>query len=244
MNEYGLIGYPLEHSFSKKYFTKKFEREGLDARYTLFPIKDIYGLNHIISGNPDLKGLNVTIPYKQLVLTRLDSRSNIPDGLSACNCIKIINGKLHGYNTDAIGFELSLFPYILSHHTKALILGNGGAAAAVKYIFQKNNIGYTVVSRKINDGSSLTYAELDKHIISDHTIIINTTPLGMFPFTDACPDIPYTALTNKHLLYDMVYNPGITLFLKKGAGQGAAVLNGYEMLVIQAEESWRIWNEK
>jgi shikimate dehydrogenase len=242
MNRYGLIGYPLSHSFSKNYFTKKFEEEGLtDHCYELFPIKSIDEIRDILKENPDLKGLNVTIPYKQLVLQYLDDSTNLPKELSACNCIKIINGKLYGYNTDVIGFERSLIPNLKPNQNKALILGNGGATAAVKYVFDKNNIECKIVSRKLHDGSELTYQELTKDIIKEHLIIVNTTPLGMYPQLDACPDIPYDAITADHYLFDLTYNPEKTLFLQKGEEKGATIQNGSAMLVIQAEESWNIW---
>ena len=244
MSLYGLIGYPLGHSFSKKYFAEKFEKEGLDDSYELFPVKSVYEISEIIQKFSNLRGLNVTIPYKQLILKYLDDTTNIPDGLSACNCIKIIDGKTYGYNTDITGFEQSILPRLKNQRNKAMILGNGGAAEAVKYVLKMNSITYTIVSRSIHDGSSLTYNELDENIISNHTIIVNTTPLGMFPDIDTCPDIPYNGIGKKHLLYDLVYNPEKTLFLQKGEACGADIQNGYEMLRIQAEESWRIWNGK
>jgi shikimate dehydrogenase len=244
MKVYGIIGYPLGHSFSKKYFTEKFVSEGItDCSYEMFPIQEIYELKNIIKNNPDLKGLNVTIPYKQLVLRHLYEYKNITNGLIACNCIKIVNGKTFGYNTDVIGFEQSLLPQLKSHHTSALILGNGGAAEAVKFVLQKLNINYKIVSRKLHDGAHLTYADLNEQIIKAHTLIINTTPLGTFPNVNECAVIPYQYLTAQHFLFDLVYNPAKTLFLQKGEEQGAIIKNGYDMLVIQAEESWRIWNE-
>ncbi len=243
MQRYGLIGYPLSHSFSKNYFTKKFEEEGLaDHFYELFPITSIEGLSDILQTYPDLKGLNVTIPYKQLVLPYLDNSDNIPRSLGACNCIKIIDGKLYGYNTDVIGFERSIIPHLKAHQNKALILGNGGATAAVKYVFDKNNIDCKIVSRQLHDGSDLTYEELTEAIIKEHSIIVNTTPLGMYPQVDNCPGIPYDAITPNHYLFDLTYNPEKTLFLKKGEERGAAIQNGSAMLVIQAEESWNIWS--
>ncbi len=244
MRVYGIIGYPLGHSFSQKYFTEKFAREDIDdCRYEMFPIQEIYELKNIIKNNPDLKGLNVTIPYKQLVLRQLYDYKNIPNGLIACNCIKIVNGKTFGYNTDVIGFEQTLLPQLKNHHTSALILGNGGAAEAVKFVLQKLSINYKIVSRKLHDGSHLTYVDLNEQLIKEHTLIINTTPLGTSPNVNECPAIPYQYLTTQHFLFDLVYNPAKTLFLQKGEGQGAATQNGYNMLVIQAEESWKIWSE-
>lgn len=243
MDVYGLIGYPLSHSFSKKYFTEKFEKEGLEDTYELFPIEDIRQLTTLIRANPLLKGLNVTIPHKQSILAYIDDATGIPPGLGACNCIKIVDEKLIGYNTDVTGFEKSIAPFLGTHHKKALILGNGGAAEAVKYVFSKNNIVWAVVSRKLHGDASFTYNELTDDMISDHTIIVNTTPLGMFPSVDSCADIPYDAIGKNHLLYDLVYNPSKTLFLEKGEQMGATIMNGYAMLVLQAEESWRIWQE-
>jgi len=191
---------------------------------------------------PRLKGLNITIPHKQAVLSFLDDSTNIPFGLNACNCIRIIDEKLVGYNTDVIGFERSLLSQLNKHHTRALILGNGGASEAVKFVLQQLNINYKIVSRKIHKDAELTYADLNETIIKENRLIINTTPVGTFPVVDGCPEIPYQYLTPQHFLYDLVYNPEKTLFLKKGEEHGALIKNGYEMLVIQAEESWDIWN--
>lgn len=242
IKRFGLIGYPLSHSFSKKYFTEKFEKEGLkDHTYDLFPISSIDELPSVLSKHVDLIGLNVTIPYKQQVLKYLDA-SNLPDGVNACNCIKIENGKLTGNNTDVAGFEVSFKQSLKPHHTKALVLGNGGATAAVTYVLKKLNIGYEIVSRSIHANSTLTYEMIDKKIITDHPVIINTTPLGTYPNVDECAPIPYAFITEKHYLFDLIYNPGKTLFLKKGEERGATIKNGYDMLEIQADESWRIWN--
>ncbi|HMJ46276.1 MAG TPA: hypothetical protein VK498_03060 [Ferruginibacter sp.] len=242
MKAYGIIGYPLTHSFSKKYFTEKFLREGItDCVYEIYSISSIHEIKDIIAQTPQLRGLNITIPYKQSVFQLLNSTENIPDGLNACNCIRFIDGKMVGYNTDITGFERSLLPLLQHYHTKALILGDGGAAKAVKFVLKKLNIAYKVVSRKINS-SALAYKDLDEELLKEHLLIINTTPLGTFPNTNECPDLSYQFLTSRHFLFDLVYNPAETLFLKKGAAQGAVVKNGYEMLEIQAEESWRIWN--
>ena len=240
---FGLIGNPLSHSFSKKYFSEKFRKEGLtDCRYELFPIESIELLPDLLRSNPELNGVNVTIPYKKKVLPYLFSSENIPVELSACNCIDINNGNLIGYNTDYIGFEKSLIPLLQSYHTNALVLGNGGATAAVVYVLRKLGINYSIVSRTIHNGSLLSYQDLDKNIIQENTIIINTTPLGLYPQVDDCPDIPYGFIGNHHLLYDLVYNPAKSLFLKKGEERGAVIKNGEEMLILQAEESWKIWN--
>jgi shikimate dehydrogenase len=244
MRRYGLIGYPLAQSFSKKYFDEKFEKEGLtDCRFDNFPIASIDELlPEVLHAYPDLCGLAVTIPYKQQVLPFLHSAANIPEGLTACNCIKIIDGKLYGYNTDYIGFGKSFTPFLQPHHTRALVLGNGGATAAVIYVLKKLDIGYDIVSRRIHDQSTLTYSDIDKNIMEENTVIINTTPLGMFPVNDSCPAIPYEFITGRHFLYDLVYNPAKTLFLQQGEERGATIKNGADMLVLQAEENWRIWN--
>lgn len=244
MKRYGLIGYPLSHSFSKRFFEEKFQREGItDCAYELFSIPSIDELSRVLAAHADLKGLNVTIPYKQLVLPYLGDVSHLPERLLACNCIRIEGGVLTGYNTDVIGFEKSFTPQLQPHHTKALLLGSGGAAAAVAYVLRKLGIAYKIVSRTGGAGEALTYNQLDESIIAAHTVIINTTPLGMYPLVDQAPPLPYNALTSKHYLFDLHYNPARTLFLQYGEERGAAIKNGYEMLVIQAEESWRIWNE-
>jgi shikimate dehydrogenase len=245
VRRFGLIGYPLTHSFSKKFFTEKFEKEGIkDCIYELFPIKSVYEVNDLLRTYPDLAGLNVTIPYKQLILRALYSSVNtIPSGIRACNCIRIENGKMIGYNTDIVGFEKSLAGKLQPHHTKALILGNGGATEAVGYVLRKLKISYDIVSRQLHDGSTLTYKDLNQKLISTSTLIINTTPVGTYPDVHAFPDIPYEFITPDHYLFDLVYNPSRTLFLEKGEQRGATIKNGYDMLVIQAEESWKIWNQ-
>ena len=242
MKRFGLIGYPLSHSFSRKYFTEKFEKEGLnDHVYDLFPIASIDELTDVLSKNKDLVGLNVTIPYKKDVIRFLDA-SNLPAGVEACNCIKIENGKLTGNNTDIIGFEKSFKELLKPHHARALVLGNGGVTVAVTYVLKKLNIGFEIVSRKMHDDSTLTYNDVSATTIKDHPIIINTTPAGTYPNVDECAPIPYEAITSAHYLFDLIYNPDKTLFLKKGEERGATIKNGYDMLVIQAEESWNIWN--
>ena len=240
---FGLIGYPLSHSFSKQYFTKKFEQEGnTNCRYELFPLASIRELAPLLSENPSLEGLNITIPYKKEVLAYLDSTENIPAGLDACNCIRIRDGKLEGFNTDIAGFEKTITPLLKPHHKQALILGNGGATAAVGFVLKKLGIGYHMVSRSIHDGSTLTYQDLDEAIINNNQVIINSTPLGMSPDLNSFPPIPYRYITDKHLLYDLVYNPKQTVFLQRGEEKGAVIKNGEEMLEVQAEESWKIWN--
>jgi shikimate dehydrogenase len=221
VKRFGLIGFPLTHSFSRKYFTEKFEQEGLtDHVYDLFPISSIEELPAILKNNSDLQGLNVTIPYKQLVMQYLNA-SQIPVEVEACNCIKIENGILTGYNTDITGFEKSFTSHLRSFHERALVLGNGGATAAVTYVLRKLRIPYHIVSRKIHDGSSLTYDDLDQAIIKEHQIIINTTPLGTYPDVHVSPPIPYEWITPQHYLFDLVYNPSKTLFLQKRRGTGS-----------------------
>lgn len=243
MRLFGLIGYPLSHSFSKKYFTEKFEREGLsDCRYEQFSIANIDELKNVLEQHPDLCGLNVTIPYKEQVISYLDSRNEIVKKIKACNCIRIDQGKLKGYNTDVIGFEQSLKKNLRPHHTHALILGTGGAAKAVEYVLDKEGIKYKYVSRKPS-AKSFSYEQLTPDLIGMYQLIINTTPLGMYPAVTEAPPIPYTSLTSSHYLFDLIYNPEKTLFLRKGEESGATISNGYEMLVTQADESWKIWSD-
>lgn len=241
MRLYGLIGYPLSHSFSKKYFTEKFEKEGLmNCRYENFPIVSIEKFKTVLKLNPELKGLNVTIPYKEQVIPFLNEANDVVEKIRSCNCIKIVDGKLTGYNTDVIAFEYSLKKELKPYHKKALVLGTGGSSKAVSFVLEKLSIEYKKISRKPSE-QYLTYSEVTPELIADHHIIINTTPLGMFPNVGDAPPIPYDALTGEHLLFDLIYNPSKTLFLQKGEAKGATIKNGYEMLVMQAEESWKIW---
>ena len=243
MRLFGLIGYPLSHSFSKKYFKEKFEREGLnDCRYELFPIATIDELKNVLEQHPDLQGLNVTIPYKEKVLSFLHERDSVVKKIHACNCITIEGGRLTGYNTDVSGFELSLKTQLKPHHKSALILGTGGAAKAVEFVLTRLGINFKYVSRKPSI-HSYSYEQLTPAVITDHTLIINTTPLGMYPAIAEAPSIPYQYLGSSHYLFDLIYNPEKSLFLKKGEERGAAIKNGQEMLVIQADESWKIWNQ-
>lgn len=243
MKQYGLIGYPLTHSFSKKYFTEKFQQENItDCSYENFPLENIHQLAGLLQ-LPHLKGLNVTIPYKESVLSFLTEQSDVVKATGACNCIKIENGKLKGFNTDVVGFEQSLKKFLKPYHTKALIFGTGGAAKAVEYVLQKLGIDYLLVSRKKGNAKTISYHELKVELLQQYLLLINTTPLGMYPKIDDCPDIAYGYLTPKHHLFDLVYNPERTLFLKNGEAKGATIQNGYEMLLLQAEESWNIWNE-
>jgi shikimate dehydrogenase len=241
MNLYGLIGYPLSHSFSKKYFTEKFLKEGIEnSVYELFPLENIEQFPALIQNHPNFKGLNVTIPYKEQVLPYLDELSDAVREIGACNCIKFHNGKLIGYNTDVIGFEQSLLPLLKPHHTKALVLGTGGAAKAVCWVLNKLKIEFKIVSRK-GGNDYWSYDDLNASIIRDYPLIINTTPLGMQPNVDTKPSLPYESITEKHLCYDLVYNPTVSLFLQESKGQGAVIKNGSEMLELQAEGSWEIW---
>jgi shikimate dehydrogenase len=242
MRTYGLIGYPLGHSFSSKYFAEKFLREGISGcRYEHFSIPEITLLPGLLKQHPDLRGLNVTIPYKKEVLPFLEDSSQLPAGMNACNCIRIDNGKLTGFNTDVLGFRQSLTPLLKKQHHSALILGNGGATEAVKHVLAGLGITYQVIGRSKAPGVDLLYTDLDATLMNHHKIIINTTPLGTFPDVNSCPPVPYEFIEKQHLLYDLVYNPAITRFMEYGASKGATVKNGYEMLVIQAEESWKIW---
>jgi len=242
MRTLGLIGYPLSHSFSKKYFTDKFEREGIKGyEYSLFPIETIEGLKPLLDATPELEGLNVTIPYKEQVIPFLDECSPIVAEIGACNCIRIQDGRLVGYNTDVIGFAKTLEPKLAPHHQHALVLGTGGAAKAVHYVLKQKGIGFLEVSRTSREGV-VTYDNLDRSVMGKHTLIINTTPLGMYPKTEEAPPIPYGLIDSRHYLYDLVYNPSKTRFLALGEEKGATIENGADMLVIQAEASWDIWN--
>lgn len=245
MKQFGLIGLPLIHSFSKRFFTEKFERENIDARFELYELQNISEFA-ALKDMPELCGLNVTIPYKEKVMDYLDELDDTAAKIGAVNVIKFIRTgaelKLKGYNSDAIGFENSLKPFLRAHHTKALILGTGGASKAIDYTLQKLGIQTVFVSRTSKPGM-LTYGQLDAKVIDEFTVIVNASPVGTFPHSDECPDIPYQFLTDKHLLFDVVYNPAETLFLKKGWEQGAQGLNGEAMLIGQAIAAWEIWNK-
>lgn len=248
MDKYGLIGYPLKHSFSISYFNEKFQSENIDAEYVNFEIPRIEDFMEVVEENPNLRGLNVTIPYKEQVIPYLDELDKDTAKIGAVNVIKIIpqgkgDVKLVGYNSDIIGFTRSIEPLLQSHHVKALILGTGGASKAVFHGLANLGIEATFVSRTKKNNDILTYQELTPEIMQEHTVIVNTTPLGMYPNVDACPDIPYDQLTPNHLLYDLLYNPHETLFMKKGMERGATVKNGLEMLLLQAFVSWEIWNK-
>lgn len=248
MKQFGLIGYPLAHSFSEKYFKEKFRKENIsDCVYQLFPLEKINKLPKLILENPSLGGLNVTVPYKESVIKYLDELDKVAQVVGAVNCIQIEKrgkgDRLIGYNTDVIGFEQSLMPYLKSYHQSAIILGTGGSAKAVAYVLKKLGIAYTLVSRNAKDKNTIGYADLTESFIQNHLLIINTTPLGMYPNTQLFPQIPYEHLTEQYLLFDLVYNPEQTLFLQKGKLQGATIKNGLEMLYLQAEKSFEIWNQ-
>lgn len=248
MNTYGLVGFPLGHSFSRKFFTEKFSNENIDAEYLNFEIPSIEEFPNIFRSHPNICGLNVTIPYKQKVMKYLDGFSKEAESIGAVNVVKVIRteGKVQliGYNSDVIGFVNSISPLIKEYHKKALILGTGGASLAIQYGL-KNMLGMETlfVSRSKRPGM-ITYEEINEETLKDYEVIVNCTPCGMFPHVDECPSLPYHLLNDRHLLYDLVYNPEETLFMKKGAAQGATVKNGYEMLILQAIASWDIWNGK
>ena len=237
MRNFGLVGNPVSHSFSKKYFTGKFLKEGITyACYKNFNLKDISELPELIKEN-NLSGLNITIPYKESVIPFLDEISDVAKEIRAVNTIKNINGKLFGFNTDILGFEKSFFP-LLQNKKTALILGNGGSSKAIQFVLNKLNINFQLISRN----TKLDYHNITKETIDSVDIIINCTPVGSYPKTNEYPKLPYSLLNSKHLLYDLVYNPKRTKFLTFGLANNCSIKNGEEMLVIQAEESWNIWN--
>lgn len=241
---YGLIGNPLGHSFSADFFNNKFEREGIQERYNLFPIPSIDCVDGLIESHQDLKGFNVTIPYKEQIILYLASLSEEAKEIGAVNVVKINreNGKisLKGYNSDAIGFRNSLTPLLKPNMKKGLVLGTGGASKAVVYVLNSLGIEVLKVSRHASS-DAISYQDLTPEIIADHLVIVNTTPLGMFPNVESCPDLPYDLLTPDHLCYDVVYNPEVTTFMKRSSRNGATVKNGLEMLHLQALAAWDIW---
>lgn len=246
MKTFGLIGFPLGHSFSKKFFSEKFEMEGIrDCRYELFPMENVDSILQLLAGEETLRGLNVTIPHKVNVLPFLNELDDAARTIGAVNCISVEakEGKtwLKGYNTDAFGFAESLKPLLKEHHTKALVLGDGGAAKAVKYVLDQLNISYLSVVRTPVAGAIL-YDQISEELMSSHQLIINTTPLGTFPKVETAPAIPYEFITDQHLAYDLVYNPEETEFMRRAKAGGAAVKNGLEMLQLQALRAWSIWN--
>lgn len=246
MDKYGIIGFPLGHSFSKGFFTDKFEREQINATYLNFAIEKVEELKTVLKQHPELRGLNVTLPYKQAVIPLLSDMSEEAKAIGAVNVIRIrnIEGKLHlkGYNSDVIGFTESIRPLVQPHHKKALVLGTGGASKAVCAGLDSLGIEWKYVSRTERT-NGFTYEQLNEAIIQSHTLIVNCSPVGMFPHCDECPLLPYHLLTPQHLLFDLVYNPLETNFMKKGQMQGAVTKNGLEMLHLQALASWKFWNE-
>ena len=247
MTTYGLIGYPLGHSFSRKFFTEKFEKEGIDAQYLNFEIPSIEEFPEVIKNHPELRGLNVTIPYKQQVMQYLDDISEEAKAIGAVNVVKCqlstVNCQPHltGYNSDVIGFVESIQPLLQPHHKKALILGTGGASKAIRYGLEKKlGLETLFVSRSAREGM-ITYEDVTAEVLKEYEVIVNCSPVGMFPHVDECPALPYEAMNENNLLYDLVYNPLETLFMKKGAAQGATVKNGLEMLHLQAIASWEFW---
>ena len=245
MDKYGLIGYPLGHSFSIGYFNEKFQNECIDATYENFEIPSIENLTEILDSNPELKGLNVTIPYKEKVISYLDSISPEARAIGAVNVIKV-NDKgnkteLKGYNSDVIGFTQSIEPLLERYHKKALVLGTGGASKAIIFSLKSLGIETLTVSRYERHGC-VRYEDITPEMIKEYNVIVNCTPCGMYPQTDDCPNLPYEAMDSHTLLYDLIYNPDETLFLKKGKAQGATVKNGLEMLLLQAFASWNFWN--
>lgn len=241
--KFGLVGKDIDYSFSRAYFAEKFKVEGLAHTYVNFDIQHISELKTILQGAKKIKGLNVTIPYKEDVIPFLDKLDKKALKIGAVNTIKITKkGKYIGYNTDFYGFKKSLEPHLKNYHSKALILGTGGASKAIAYTLKKLNIEYYFVSRTKKEGVTFCYSELDTSIIENHKIIINCTPVGTFPDVNSSPDIPYNGVTNQHILYDLIYNPEETKFLSCGLAQNATILNGKKMLELQAEKSWEIWN--
>lgn len=246
MRHFGLIGYPLGHSFSKQFFSEKFSQEGIEAEYLNFELSHIEQFPEILQEDPCLQGLNVTIPYKQVIIPFLNELSSEAKSIGAVNVIRIgkKNGEkwLTGFNSDVIGFRNSLVPLLKPWHTQALVLGTGGASKAICHVLDELNIKWLRVSRHPSK-DMLGYEDLHKEILQEMPLIVNCTPLGTFPHTDTCPKLPYEALTSRNLLYDLVYNPEKTLFLKKGEAQGASIKNGLQMLYLQAIASWKFWTE-
>ncbi|TXD48860.1 shikimate dehydrogenase family protein [Polaribacter sp. IC073] len=242
---FGLLGKNISYSFSRGYFSKKFDALDLKKHvYKNFDIQEITDFPSLVKNEKFLVGMNVTIPYKEEVIKYLDKLDKTAKEIGAVNTIKFTKrGNLKGYNTDVVGFENSIFPYLKKHHRYALILGTGGASKAVAYALKKNDIKYKFVSRNPSGKKEISYKDLTEEVINKYHVIVNCTPLGTSPDVHLSPDIPYQFLTDKHLLFDLIYNPAISIFLSKGKEKGAAIKNGYEMLEMQAEESWRIWNK-
>ena len=248
MDKYGLIGYPLGHSFSISYFNQKFADEGIDARYENFEISSIDQLLEVLDKTPNLKGLNVTIPYKERVMEYLDSIAPEAQAIGAVNVIRVTHEgkkiKLKGFNSDVIGFTQSIEPMLdKKWHKKALILGTGGASKAINFGLKSLGIEPLFVSRFERE-NTITYQQVTPEVVKEYNVIVNCTPVGMYPHTEECPQLPYEAMDNHTILYDLIYNPDQTLFMRKGAQYGADVKNGLEMLLLQAFASWEFWNGK
>ncbi|MCX6256784.1 MAG: shikimate dehydrogenase [Bacteroidia bacterium] len=248
MKVYGLIGYPLEHSFSKSYFETKFKELMISGfRYENFPMQSIENLKGLLLNNYDIAGLNVTIPLKEKAFSVLDYTDDIVNQVHAVNTIKVERKEnstfLKGYNTDVTGFEKSLIPLLRKQHRQALILGTGGGSKAVAFVLNKLDIPFHFVSRNAGNPNSYLWKDIDREIIENHLLIINTTPLGMFPHSGSFPPLPYSYIGKDHLLFDLVYNPPETEFMKKGKEMGAVICNGLEMLHLQADHAWKIWND-
>ena len=243
MKQFGLIGYPLSHSFSKTYFSKKFSEENiLDCQYDNYPLESIDEFSALAKSNNSLKGINVTIPYKEQVIPFLDELDGEAKEIGAINTIQFSNGKMKGFNTDVHGFIESLRPLLPQKPIEALILGTGGASKAVSFGLKKLGIKVQFISRSANE-QAISYNEANLDLIKKHLLIINTTPLGMYPNVDDCPPIAYGGISSEHILFDLVYNPEKTLFLQRGYDRGAVIKNGLEMLHLQAEKAWEIWNQ-
>ena len=246
MDKYGLIGYPLQHSFSISYFNEKFQNEYINAKYINFEIPSIDALPEILASNPELKGLNVTIPYKEKVISFLDTVSPEARAIGAVNVIRVEHKGndivLKGYNSDLIGFTQSIQPMLRPYHKKALILGTGGASKSINYGLKSLGLDTVLVSRFERPGT-IQYEKITPEVIEEYNVIVNCTPCGMYPHFEECPNLPYEAMSNKTLLYDLIYNPDQTLFMKKGLRMGATVKNGLEMLLLQAFASWEFWQK-
>ena len=246
--KFGLIGFPLSHSFSRKFFSEKFSNEGINAEYLNFEIKSITDLQRLIDSHPDLEGFNVTIPYKELIISYLDFIDDSAKQIKAVNTVKIDRSgyriSLHGYNTDIYGFQESIKPLLQKYHHKALVLGTGGASKAVVKALENLHIETILVSRNPEEKGEISYSDLDEDVMGNYKIIINTTPIGTYPIIEGCPAIPFEWITTKHLLFDLVYNPEMSEFLKQGKQHGANIKNGLEMLHLQALAAWEIWNRE
>jgi shikimate dehydrogenase len=247
MESYGLIGKPLTHSFSKRYFTEKFDKENIQAVYHLYPLDNIGQLPGLINEDKQLKGLSVTIPYKSAVIPFLDAIDDSAKEIGAVNTIKVIRDQdkpvLIGFNTDIYGFEHTLDPFLTGNsRPNALVLGTGGASKAVQYVLHAKGITFKLVSRSPSSTAHLNYSDVTANVVKNHSLLINTTPVGMFPHLNDAPEIPYKFITSDHILIDLIYNPEETLFLKNGRDSGASTANGMQMLIKQAEEAWKIWN--